>query len=119
VTVFTKNRERLLDGDIAEAFFQAVLQQARERSLLSDEHVHHRLLIDSHHGAIGRCGRRSSGTQQRQALLMRFQLKPSKEDEVAPPTFTSAACDIGCGFIARSSRGGYDMRQSPDSLALL
>src|SRR6266566_7772595 len=36
VTVFTKNRERLLDGDIAEAFFQAVLQQARERSLLSD-----------------------------------------------------------------------------------
>ena len=38
VTVFTKNRERLLDGDIAEAFFQAVLKQARERSLLSDEH---------------------------------------------------------------------------------
>jgi hypothetical protein len=38
VTVFTKNRERLLDGDIAEAFFQAVLQRAGERSLLSDEH---------------------------------------------------------------------------------
>src|SRR5438552_16977725 len=37
-TVFTKNRERLLDGDIAEAFFQAVLRQARERNLLSDEH---------------------------------------------------------------------------------
>jgi transposase len=38
VTVFTKNRERLLDGDIAESFFQAVLSQARERNLLSDEH---------------------------------------------------------------------------------
>jgi transposase len=38
VTVFTKNRERLLDGDIAEAFFQAVLRQARQRNLLSDEH---------------------------------------------------------------------------------
>ena len=38
MTVFTKNRERLLDGDIAEAFFQAVLQQARGRNLLSDEH---------------------------------------------------------------------------------
>jgi transposase len=38
VTVFTKNRERLLDGDIAEAFFQAVLKQARQRNLLSDEH---------------------------------------------------------------------------------
>jgi transposase len=38
VSVFTKNRERLLDGDIAEAFLQAVLKQARERNLLSDEH---------------------------------------------------------------------------------
>src|ERR1700694_5029514 len=38
VTVFTKNRERLLEGDIAEAFFRAVLQQAGERNLLSDEH---------------------------------------------------------------------------------
>ena len=37
-TVFTKNRQRLLDGDIAEAFFEAVLKQARQRDLLSDEH---------------------------------------------------------------------------------
>jgi transposase len=37
-TVFTKNRQRLLDGDIADAFFAAVLQQARQRELLSDEH---------------------------------------------------------------------------------
>src|SRR6202167_1221030 len=38
VTVFTKNRQRLLEGDIAEAFFAAVLKQARQRDLLSDEH---------------------------------------------------------------------------------
>jgi transposase len=37
-TVFSKNRERLLQGDIAQAFFEAVLLQARERDLLSDEH---------------------------------------------------------------------------------
>ena len=37
-TVFSKNRERLLEGDIAEAFFQAVVAQAREAGLLSDEH---------------------------------------------------------------------------------
>jgi transposase len=37
-TVFTKNRQRLLDGDIADAFFCAVLKQARQRDLLSDEH---------------------------------------------------------------------------------
>ena len=38
VTVFTKNRNRLLEGEIAEGFFQAVLEQAREAGLLSDEH---------------------------------------------------------------------------------
>src|SRR5713226_9346850 len=38
VTVFTKNRERLLRGEVAQAFFGAVLRQARERALLSDEH---------------------------------------------------------------------------------
>jgi transposase len=37
-TVFTKNRERLLAGDIAQAFFTRVLAQARQRELLSDEH---------------------------------------------------------------------------------
>ncbi len=37
-TVFSKNRQRLLAGDIAEAFFEAVLKQARHRDLLSDEH---------------------------------------------------------------------------------
>ncbi len=38
VTVFTKNRQRLLAGDIADAFFAAVLKQARQRNLLSGEH---------------------------------------------------------------------------------
>jgi transposase len=37
-TVFTKNRERLLAGDIAQAFFERALAQARQRGLLSDEH---------------------------------------------------------------------------------
>ena len=38
VTVFTKNRERLLRGDVADAFFQRVLELARGEQLLSDEH---------------------------------------------------------------------------------
>ncbi len=38
VTVFTKNRDRLLAGEIAERFFQEVLGEAREAGLLSDEH---------------------------------------------------------------------------------
>ena len=38
VSVFTKNRERLLRGDVAEAFFQRVLELARAEQLLSDDH---------------------------------------------------------------------------------
>src|SRR5574342_408805 len=37
-TVFTKNRERLLRGDIARAFFERVVAQAQARHLLSAEH---------------------------------------------------------------------------------
>jgi transposase len=37
-TVFTKNRDRLLEGDVAEKFFQLVLTQARVVDLISDEH---------------------------------------------------------------------------------
>jgi transposase len=37
-SVFSKNRERLLEGEIAEGFFQVVVEQARARGLLSDEH---------------------------------------------------------------------------------
>jgi transposase len=37
-TTFTKNRQRLLEGDIAAAFFEAVLRHAETARLLSDEH---------------------------------------------------------------------------------
>ncbi len=38
VTVFTKNRERRLQGEIAQRLLEAVLEQAREHDLLSEEH---------------------------------------------------------------------------------
>ncbi|GAB6053067.1 IS5 family transposase [Magnetospira thiophila] len=38
VTVFTKNRDRLLEGEVATKFLSAVVAQARGRDLLSDEH---------------------------------------------------------------------------------
>lgn len=37
-TVFTKNRDRLLEGAVAEEFFSLVVNQARKKRLLSDEH---------------------------------------------------------------------------------
>jgi transposase len=38
VTVFTKNRERLLKADVASRFFQLVVQEAQALDLMSDEH---------------------------------------------------------------------------------
>ena len=37
-STYSKNRERFLAGGVAEAFFDRVLAQARQRNLLSDEH---------------------------------------------------------------------------------
>jgi transposase len=37
-SVFSKNRDRLLEGEIAKLFFSGVLAQARSADLLSDEH---------------------------------------------------------------------------------
>jgi transposase len=37
-TTFTKNRDRLLDGDVADAFFAEVLAAIKAEGLLSDEH---------------------------------------------------------------------------------
>jgi transposase len=37
-STFSKNRDRLLAGDVATAFFEAVLTEARAHRLLSDEH---------------------------------------------------------------------------------
>ncbi len=37
-TVFTKNRDRLLQGEVAQEFFAAVLAQGQDHGLLSSEH---------------------------------------------------------------------------------
>ncbi len=37
-TVFTKNRDRLLEGAVSEEFFSAIVAPARQKKLLSDEH---------------------------------------------------------------------------------
>lgn len=37
-TVYTKNRQRLLEADVAKRFFQLVVEQAQSQDLMSDEH---------------------------------------------------------------------------------
>ena len=65
-TTFTKNRDRLLDGDIAAAFFEEVLALARAARLLSDEHF----TVD---GTLLRPGRvtRVSGDATRRGIRRR------------------------------------------------
>lgn len=55
VTVFTKNRDRLLRGDVAGAFFAAVLAQAGAANLLSDgaAHLAHQFRAVATWAAIG------------------------------------------------------------------
>lgn len=43
-TVYSKNRDRLLAGNIAEVFFDEVLAEAKDTNLLSDEHF----TVDAH-----------------------------------------------------------------------
>jgi transposase len=38
VTVFTKNRERLISGEVSQRLLSTILEQAREHKLLSEEH---------------------------------------------------------------------------------
>ena len=38
LTVFTKNRDRLLDGDVAREFLCEVVKQAQSKVLTSDDH---------------------------------------------------------------------------------
>jgi transposase len=38
VTVYTKNRDRLLQADVAKKFFELVVEQAQRLNLMSDEH---------------------------------------------------------------------------------
>lgn len=37
-TTFTKNRDRLLEADVAKQFLMAVVEMAREKDFVSDEH---------------------------------------------------------------------------------
>ena len=61
-TTFTKNRERLLAGDVARAFFEDVVEQARGRRLLVGRALHRRW-----HAArgVGRARRVSGGRTSR------------------------------------------------------
>jgi len=63
-SVFTKNRERLIEGDIAKKFMAAVLEQEAVKALLSDDHFFGRRYADR---SVGRHEELSSQRRQRRA----------------------------------------------------
>lgn len=74
-TTYTKNRDRLLDGDVAFAFFQGVLEVARKRHLLSSDHF----TVD--------------GTLL-EAWASQKSFRPKDEDPPAGPTGRNEAVDF-------------------------
>jgi len=68
-TVFSKNRDRLLEGAVSEEFFSLIVAQARRQKLLSDEHFS----VD--------------GTMiEAWAGQKSFQRKSNNDDVLKPPT---------------------------------
>jgi transposase len=81
VTVFTKNRERLLTGDVADGFFTAVLAQAKAADLLSAEHF----TVD------GTLVRAWAGQKS-------FQRDPAKTDRTPPGPSAGGTRNPSVGF---------------------
>lgn len=74
VTVFTKNRDRFLAGEVAPAFFEQVLAQTRAQRLLSNEHF----TVDG--TLIEAWADQKSFTKKAEAPLMSLR----KEDDPSP-----------------------------------
>ena len=76
-TVFSKNRDRLIDGEIAVRFLAAVLNQPRVKALISDEHFSvDGTLIDAW------------------ASMKSFRPKDDADDDDAPPAGRNAERDF-------------------------
>jgi transposase len=85
-TVFTKNRERLLAGDVARGLLEQVLAEAQARQLLSSEHFS----VDGTLIERGRVSRVSSARTRRAARLRTIRgIRPSTSmasGAATPPT---------------------------------
>jgi len=87
VTVYTKNRQRLLDGHVAEEFFQEVIAEARQRGLMSDEHF----TVD------GTLVEAWAGQKS-------FQKKEGSSDDPNPPAEDSGNSDVNFRGEKRSNQ---------------
>ena len=88
-TVFSKNRDRLLEGAVSEEFFSLVVEQARTKRLLSDDHF----TVD---GTLieAWAGQKS------------FQRRKSDDDVLNPPPPDPGKCSPSIGVFSMGSGGG-------------
>ncbi len=111
-TVFTKNRERLMQGAVTERLFEAVLGQVRERGLLSEEHftVDGRLIRawahrDSFHA---KDEPPTQGTGRRGSVLLRDSHESSTDGEARlyKKSLAAPALPSYLGHVVTENRNG-------------
>lgn len=102
-TVFTKNRDRLLEGEVATAFFAVVLGQAKAKNLTSSEHF----TVD------GTLVEAWAGHKSFKPI----DAEPPKEGEVPPPPDDPGNPTVNFKKTKRSK--GYDVREFVESLDAL
>src|SRR5206468_1927528 len=119
-STFSKNRERMLEGDIAEAFFQGVLGEARAGQLLSDEHftVDGTLLEAwaSHKSfrpvdPVGKDNDQEPKPQNRSGLVVNTQVTTAYGSAECHAGLLMAEQLPGCGRVTLGADKGYDQRE--------
>lgn len=113
-TTFTKNCDRLLNGDVARVFFAAVRDEARRRSLMGDEHFMDGTLLPGSQSGLSRekaqqpdaslldgpgCPPEAQGRRGREALLQRERVdgEPQRADRRR-----GSGSRLGNGGVGRS-----------------
>ncbi len=122
-TVFAKNRNRLLEGEIAESFFQAVLEQARDAGLLSDEHFTvDGTLIEAwaSHKSFRPKGEDDDGSGSGRSNREDFRGKPRKNDTHASTTDPDARLyKKGAGKEAKLCFMGHVITENRNGLVVV
>ena len=88
-TTFTKNRDRLLDGDIATAFFEAVLAPCRQRAAAVGRALHRRRHVA---GGVG---------ESQEFQTARLAARPAGRRRVGMPRWISGASGARMPRISR------------------
>ncbi len=122
-TVFSKNRDRLLPGDVAEAFFDEVLAEATQLGLLSDEHFTvDGTLIEAWAGLKnsqkGRNGRRAERFRPRECNGELSRRQTQQRTHASTTDADALLARKGDGKEAKLSYGAHVLMESRNGLVV-